>query len=154
MALKVYFRDSNGALSEASTGTTLTNPITTTHDGKEGDEKSILLYLRNDDATKWYSNVTITPVDLIDANPYGDVAYSETGWGVKLNKGGTEPTEAEWDDIDWGEAISMDNVGADGAGDSTTYAPFWYYISCPPNTDAQNKTDIVLKVEYTENTVI
>ena len=154
MALKVYFRDSNGLLSEASTGTTLTNPITTTHDGKEGDEKSILLYLRNDDSTKWYSNITITPVDLVDANPYGDVAYDETGWGVKLNKGGTEPTEAEWDDIDWGEVISMDNIGSDGSGDSTTYNPFWYYISCPPNTNAQNKTDIVLKVEYTENTVI
>lgn len=154
MALEVYFRDSDDALSLATVGTDLTNPITTTHDGKEGDEKATLLYLRNNDATKWYSNIVITPVDLIDADPYGDIAYSETGWGVKLSEGGTEPTEAEWDDLDWGEATSMSDVGSDSIGDSTTYAPFWYFISCPPNTNAQNKTDIVFKVEFTENTVI
>ena len=154
MALTIYFRDSNGSLSLATTGLDLSNPITTSHDGKEGDEKTVLLYVHNDNSAKWYSNIKITPVDLEDANPYGDVAYSETGWGVKLSKGGTEPTEAEWDDIDWGCHIDMDDIGADGLGDATTYYPFWYYISCPPNTNAQNKTDIVLKVEYTENTVI
>ena len=154
MALKVYFRDSDGLLSEATNGTDLANPITTTHDGKDGDEKAIILYLRNDDNTLWYSNIKITPLDLVDANPYGDVGYDETGWGVKLNKGGSEPTEAEWDDIDWGYHIDLDNIGSDGIGDSTTYYPFWYLISCPPNTNAENKTDIVLKVEFTENTVI
>jgi hypothetical protein len=154
MSIGIYFRDSNGILTLASSGTSLVSPITTVHDGKEGDDKTVLLYLRNTDNTKWYSNIRITPVDLEDANPYGDVAYSETGWGVKLSKGGTEPTEAEWEDIDWGEYIDMDNVGSDSVGDSTTYFPFWYLISCPPNTDAQNKVDIVFQVAFTENAVI
>jgi len=154
MSLEVYFRDSNGLMSLATTGTDLSNPITTTHDGKDGDDVPIVLYLRNNESARWYSNIRITPVDLVDANPYGDVVYSETGWGVKLSKGGTEPTEAEWENIEWGSAISMDNIGSDGVGDTSTYYPFWYLISCPPNTNAQNKTDIILRVEATENTVI
>ena len=153
MSLGVYFKDSGGSYSLATTGTDLTNPVTTTHDGKDGDIQTICLYIRNDDSSKWYSNIRITPVDLEDANPYGDVAYSETGWGVKLNEGGTEPTESEWDDIDWGEYVNMDDIGSDSVGDDATYYPFWYLISCPPNTNAQNKTDVVLKVEYTENAV-
>jgi len=153
MALGVYFRDSNGAMSLATNGVDTSNPITTIHDGKDGDTNAIVLYLRNDNATKWYSNILILPLDLIDANPYGDVGYVETGWGVKLNKGGSEPTDAEWADIDWGSHIHMDNVGSGVAGDAATYYPFWYLISCPPNTNAQNKSDIVLNVTYTENAV-
>lgn len=153
MGLGIYFKDSDGNWSKATIGTDKTNPITTTHDGKDGDTKTITLYLRNDDSSKWYSNVTITPVDRIDANPYGDVGYDETGWGVKLNKGGTEPTQGEWNDIDWGSNISMDNIGSNSAADTATYYPFWYLITCPPNENAKNKSDIILKVEYTENAV-
>jgi len=153
MSLGIYFRDSDGNMSLATADGDTTNPITTTHDGKDGDEKTVTLYLRNDDLTKWYSNIVITPVDLVDANPYGDVGYTETGWGVKINKGGDQPTDAEWGDVDWGDHIHMDNIGSSVAGDNATYYPFWYLISCPPNSPAQNKSDIVLKVEFTENAV-
>lgn len=148
MALKLYYKDSLGAYSEITSGSDFSNPVTTTHDGKIGDIKTVCLYIRNDDVALWYSNVEILPVDLVDANPYGDVAYDETGWGVKLNEGGTEPTTAEWNDIDWGRKISVEDIE-----DSTTYFPFYYLISCPPNTNAQNKSDIILRVSYTENAV-
>ena len=153
MGLKLYYKNSLDVFVEASIGDDTSDPVTTTHDGKDGDVSVMDLYIRNDDAAKWYSNIIITPVDLIDAYPYGDVSYSETGWGVKLSPGGTEPTLAEWEDINWGEAISMENVGSDSAADTTTYFPLWYLISCPPNTDAQNKEDIILRVDYTENAV-
>lgn len=154
MALKLYYKNSSGSFVEASTGNDMATPITTTHEGKTGDTKTLDLYIRNDDVSKWYSNITVLPVDLIDANPYGDVSYTETGWGVKLSKGATEPTENEWEDVNWGSQITMDNIGSDGAYDTTTYFPFWYLVSCPPNTNAQNKEDIVLQVDYTENAVI
>ena len=153
MSLGIYFRDSNGALSLVSSDGDQTNPVITTHNGKDGDVSTVALFLRNSDSTKWYSNIKITPVDLIDANPYGDVGYIETGWGVKLSKGGVEPTTAEWEDIDWGDYIEMDNIGSDGNGNIGTYYTFWYLISCPPNESAKNKSDIVLKVEFTENAV-
>jgi hypothetical protein len=153
MALKLYYKNSSEVFCPVSTGDSLASPITTTHNGKTGDEQMVLLYIRNDNSAKWYSNIRITPVDLVDPTPYGDVGYTETGWGVKLSKSGLEPTQAEWEDIIWGDPITIDNIGSDLAGDHTTYSPFWYLISCPPNTNAQNKTDIALRVEYTENTV-
>ena len=153
MTIKMYYKE-NDVFIEVTSGTDVTNPITTTHNGKSGDQKSVCLYLRNDDVAKWYSNIIVRPVDLVDPEPYGDIAYNETGWGVKLNPGGTEPTETEWVDILWGEPINMSNIGSDSAYDITTYSPFWYLISCPPNMDAQNKSDIVLNAEFTENTVV
>ena len=83
MGLKLYFKNENDQFEEV----TSENPISTTHNGKTGDIKTIQLYIRNDDSTKWFSNIIIKPIDLIDANPYGDVGYTETGWGVKLSSG-------------------------------------------------------------------
>ena len=154
MGLKLYYKNSLDVFVEASVGNDVATPVTTTHDGKNGSVATMNLYIRNDDATKWYSNIVVIPVDLVDANPYGDVGYTETGWGVKLNSGGTEPTENEWEDITWGLRISMSDIGSNVAEDITTYFPFWYLISCPPNIDAQNKEDIVLRIEYSENAVV
>jgi len=153
MSIKMYYKEDD-AFVEVTSGDDTTNPVTTTHDGKNGDTRTVCLYLRNDDDTKWYSNIIVKAVDLVDAEPYGDVIYSETGWGVKMSEGGIEPTETEWEDLTWGEEVDMPDIGSDGSDDTTTYFPFWYLISCPPNVPAQNKSDIVLDVEFTENAVV
>jgi hypothetical protein len=153
MGLHLYYKEDDGFVEITDTGD-LTQPLTTVHDGKTGDIQTVQVYLRNDDSSKWFSNVVIKPVDLVDANPYGDIIYTETGWGVKLSKGSEEPTKGEWEDIDWGDSINMDDIGADIGADIATYYPFWFLITCPPNTDAKIKTDIVLNVAYTENSVI
>lgn len=151
--LSIYYKDSEGAYIQVSKGSDLSSPIITNHNGQSSTVVTLPLYLRNDESTRWYSNIRILPFDLEDANPYGDVAYDETGWGVKLSTGGTEPTNAEWEDINWGEEISMSDIGSDSLGDTTTYYPFYYLITSPPNVDAQNKLDITLKTSYTENAV-
>ena len=154
MSLKLYYKNSSGSYVEVSSGDTITSPIPTTHDAKNGDTKVTCLYLHNDGtSTKWYSNIAIRPDDIDKVDSYSDVAYDETGWGIRLSPGSTEPTDSEWDDIDWGSDASMSDVGSDSAADVATYYPVWYLITCPPNTDAQNKTDIILKVLYTENAV-
>ena len=154
MGLKLYYKTEEDSFAAITNNGDLTQPLTTTHDGKTGDEQTVQVYLRNDDATKWYSNIIIKPVDLVDANPYGDIIYSETGWGVKLNKGSEEPTQGEWEDLDWGDSINMENIGSNSLANTATYYPFWFLITCPPNTNAKIKTDIVLNVSYTENSVI
>lgn len=153
MGLKLYYKKNDEFVAITNSGD-LTSPLTTVHDGKTGDTQTVQCYIRNDNSSKYYSNIVITPVDLVDANPYGDVIYSETGWGVKLNAGASEPTEGQWNDLDWGDSISMSNIGASGLPDTTTYYPFWYLVTCPPNTNAKVKTDIVLQVSYTENAVV
>jgi hypothetical protein len=154
MTLSLYYKNENDQFIAVSSGDDISSPITTIHNGKTGDIKTMQLFLRNDDATKWFSNIIIKPIDLVDANPNGDIYYSETGWGVKLSSGSSEPSTGEWEEIIWGEQISMDDIGEDAGADTTTYFPFWYYITCPPNEDVSIKTDIVLNVSYTENSVI
>lgn len=153
MGLGLYYKENDEFKAITDSGD-LTQPLQTIHDGKSGDTQTVQVYLRNDSVSKWFSNIKIKPVDLEDANPYGDIIYSETGWGVKLSAGSEEPTESEWDDIEWGNEIDMGDIGSDDAADTAAYYPFWYLITCPPNTDAKIKTDIVLNVAYTENAVI
>ena len=154
MSLATYYKDSNDQFVEISTDSDLSSTLTTIHDGKTGDIKITQLYIRNDDALKWFSNIIIRPIDLIDSDPYGDIIYTETGWGVKLSAGAAQPSTGEWDDLPWGELINITNIGSDAGADTTTYYPFWYYITCPPNEDVKIKTDIVLDVSYTENSII
>lgn len=153
MGLHLYYKKDDLFITITNLGD-LTQPLTTVHDGKTGDTQTVQVYLRNNDETKWFSNIVIKPVDLEDADPYGDVIYTETGWGVKLSAGSNEPTRGQWDDIDWGNSISMSDIGSDSDYDTATFYPFWFLITCPPNTDAKIKTDIVLNVSYTENAVI
>jgi hypothetical protein len=148
MSLAIYYKDDNDQFVLVSD----TFPISTIHNGRTGDVKTTQLFIRNDDDTKWFSNIVIKPVDLVDANPYGDVGYTETGWGVKLNYSESEPSNGEWLDLSWGEAISISAIGSNLAADKN-YKSFWYYITCPPNEDVKIKTDIVLEVSFTENVV-
>jgi len=153
MGLKLYYKEDD-IFKEITLVGDLTDPLATVHDGRTGDTQTAQVYLRNDDASKWFSNIVIASVDLVDANPYGDVIYTETGWGVKLSPGSEEPTSSEWNDIAWGNEIDMGDIGSDDGADTATYYPFWYLITCPPNTNAVIKNDIVLDVYSTENSVV
>ncbi len=152
MGLSLYYKEDDVFYPITNSGD-LTDPLATIHDGRTGDTQTTQVYIRNDDTDLWFSNIIIRPIDLVDANPYGDIIFTETGWGIKLSAGDDEPTQGEWEDIEWGEKIDMPDIGSDSLADTTTYYPFWYLITCPPNTNAQVKTDIVLNVSYTENSV-
>lgn len=154
MGLKLYYKEDDVFMEVSTSTEDGLDPLTSVHDGKTGSVVSKQLYLRNDNASKWYSNIIVKPIDLVDANPYGDIAYSETGWGIKLSEEADEPSVSEWEDISWGSPIDVIDIGSDSGEDTTTYIPFWYLESCPPNTDAKIKTDIVINVSYTENAVI
>ena len=155
MGLKLYYKNDNDEFVQVSSDTDDgLDPLVSVHDGKKGSVVTKQLYLRNDDSAKWYSNIIVKPVDTVGADPYGDVAYNETGWGVKLSDQENEPSVFEWDDINWGQEIDMLDIGSDSLADTTTYYPFWYLESCPPNEDVKIKDDIVINVAYTENAVI
>jgi hypothetical protein len=152
VGLKLYFKENDEFVAVSQTDQT--SPLATVHDGKTGDVISTQVFVRNDDSDLWFSNIEVLPIDLGEGvAEEGDVSYEDTGWGVKLAVGTEEPTLSMWEDIDWGNTISFSSIGSSVVADTTTYNSFWYMISCPPNTDAQNKDNIVLRVEYTENAV-
>jgi hypothetical protein len=140
MALSLYYKNDQDQFVEV----TDTTPITTIHNGRTGDKKTIQLFIRNDDETRWFSNIIVKPEN---------VTYEITGWGVKLYPGDSCPSVSLWEDITWGSQIDIEDIGSDEAADTSLYSSFWYYITCPPNEPVIIKKDISLKVSFTENIV-
>lgn len=118
------------------------NPITTTHNGRIGGTKELLLFLRNDDPAFNTTNITVQPTDL--SAPPNDVDGS-SGFGVKLRAGATKPTDEEWAATSFATLVSIPDLN-----NPNIYAPFWYQTTLPSNTDVQTKTDIGLQVTFTK----
>lgn len=154
MALEPYIYDSSiSDYVKLSVDGSFGNPLKTTHNGKYGDVVIVKVFLRNDDSAVYYKDISVYAQDSEGTGIYEDVSYNETGWGVKLKEGNTEPSQAEWDDILWANTISIPDLGSPGTPDTSSYRPFWYLITCPPSSEAQNKKDIQLKVDYIEESV-
>jgi hypothetical protein len=121
-----------------------TNPLSHTFDGVTGGIVEQKYYVRNDDAAVTYSGITLQAVDtggfgLVDSN----------GYEWKLSAGNDQPLEQEWDSLAAGNTISL---AYDGAGDISTYLPFWLRIKVPRGVTVQSFDSVVLRLEATETT--
>ena len=85
------------------------DPLRSFHDGNLGGEHEQKIYVRNSDALKYYTSVTLK---------YNGTVATSNGWSVKFTKGERQPTEAEWDLVASGATISLDDIGAPGAAAS------------------------------------
>jgi len=152
MALNLYREVSTGTylLYQESGGSSEVLPIITTHDGVLGEVVELRIFVRNDDITEYYENIQVTPV----CNSLPDETIgTANGHGVKLFAGNTQPTEAQWEAIDYGAAIDLDDLGSSGLGDTYSYLPFWYRAEVPAGTLANNKENIVLRLSYVANAI-
>jgi len=152
MTLAVYKEVSEGIYVKAKEWGILdpeTSPISTTHDAVLGEVVEIKLFVRNDDALKYYTTTVVSPV-VKDGTD--DVSGIVTGHGVKLCYSPIQPTEAEWDAIDYGTTITIGAIGESGLGDTSSYLPFWCRVEVPP-TGAGNKENITLKIAALEHAV-
>jgi hypothetical protein len=125
-------------------------PMRFTHDGELGSTVENRLYVGNDDETEYYTYITVYPESTTSQD---DVSGTATGWGVKLAAGSVQPTEAEWDATDYGNTISISNIGTVSVSDIDTKLPFWVRVECPPGTPADTKTNIALTISSTGNAV-
>jgi hypothetical protein len=105
-----------------------TNPITTSH-SISGGSQTLQLWLYNDSSSKRYESIQILPEDL--------VSTSEASWIQMSSDGSTF--------LSGGAALSMANIS-----DSNVAKPFWIKVTTPAVGDSMNKTDIKLKVSFTE----
>jgi hypothetical protein len=128
------------------TDDTYSDPLRTVHDGKLGGSYDALIYVRNEDVTLYYTDVTIGPV----SNSYDDLAaeWGETGFGLKLIYGERQPTETEWDQVKSGESIVVPNIGTTSAADTQNFFPVWVRSICPGKTPAQIKTNLSVKLAF------
>lgn len=105
-----------------------TNPIVSSHP-ISGGSQTISLYLFNDNSTKRYEAIQILPEDL--------VSTSEASWIQMSSDGSTF--------LSGGAALSMANIS-----DSNVAKPFWIRVTTPAVAESQNKSDIKLKINFTE----
>lgn len=127
-----------------------TDPLRTVHNGKSGGAQETLIYIRNDDISKWYSDLVLSYENSIN-DDYG--LNSSTGWSVKFLKGTRQPTEGEWSQIESNESILIDDIGNNTVADITQYHPIWIRVYCPGNSKAQIREGQRLILFYTEHLV-
>lgn len=125
--------------------------ILTAHNGVRGESVDVLLYLRNDNSSYYYSNLVISVVD--SGGTDDTLGVYGTGRGVKLSAGSRQPTIVEWDNVLAGDFIDMSDIGSTSSADTTTYYPFWIRVIVPGNLPAQTYTDLALAVSASEHLV-
>ena len=118
------------------------NPLAAIFNGRTGQSRDTLLYLRSDSDILAYTSIVIKPVLLTGGK---DLIAGSAGYSWKLSKGATQPTVAEWNEIVASNSISMDDLS-----DSTTYSAFWLRRVVPTNAETQSATHASLQIVATE----
>jgi len=153
--LHVYELVSPGSYEVISEDGALTNPVTSTHDGKVGETTEMKLYVGGDDNTKTYTNIRVSAMSTAGAlveiasvdHAAGGSGRGTSGWGVKLLVDpGYDPKESDWA-INYGMTIDIADITASAA---TTKRPFWFRIESPAGIRVENKTSISLILQFVE----
>lgn len=128
----------------------LSSPFAITFDGRTGGFKETKLYVRNDDATKYYTGLELSLTDATDRNITVNTA---DGFVWKLSAGDTKPTFNDWLNTAPGNSISLNDIGSSGSPDTSTYLPFWVFIQVPEGLDIQLFTGVSFTLSGEENLV-
>lgn len=140
MSLHIYkTADVNDEVSEDGT---FTNPIRHSGDGRLGQVIERRYFVRNDSASREYTEITVTPVDLETPS----LIDGTGGFSFKMRAGDSQPLEEEWDTISDGNSISIPNIS-----DTTTFSPFWLRIKIPKGAEVKSYDDIRLRISCEES---
>lgn len=125
-----------------------TKPFAITFDGRNGGHKEVRLFLRNDDPTRYYTDLVLSFEDL--ENP-PVTSRPEAGFVWKLSYGDTRPTFNDWSSLPAANSLTaIDDLGSTGNPDTSTYLPFWVFIQVPANLDIQVLTNVKFVIQGNE----
>lgn len=125
------------------------NPLKTSLDGRYGSVRDSLIYVKNNDVSKYYTNLSVSTVYGV----YPDAGeFSNTGWSVKYLYGERRPTEAEWDTAKPDVPLALPDIGSTVAADTTTYHPIWVRVIAPA-APAQRRSSQTINITGRENNV-
>ena len=125
-------------------------PLRSNHNGKPGGPDEKIIYIRNDDPSKFYSNLIVS-YENESAEDYG--IDGSTGWSVKFLYGSRKPSEKEWDSVSAGQSISLPDIGSSEVADTTTYHPIWIRVYCPGDSAVQRRLGQKIRLYFSENNV-
>lgn len=127
-----------------------TGKLRSFHDGFKGQTMEQIIYIRNDDVSRYYTNILVN----YESEVYQDLGpFGTTGWGMKLMYGERRPTEAEWDLVRSIDPLSIPDIGSTDLADTNTYHPVWVRIICPGGEPAQIRESQQLTLAYFERVV-
>jgi hypothetical protein len=126
------------------------NPFSLTFDGRQGGIKQTRLYLRNDDALVYYTNLTVKVQD-IGIEPI--INRPNDGFVWKLSAGDIQPTLNDWANLAPANTISLPDLGDLGSPDISTFLPFWVFVQTPQNLNVQTFDTVSFLVQGEENLV-
>jgi hypothetical protein len=104
------------------------SPLTTQHP-IAGSAVTVNAYIKNDDATKYYTTVAIDPQDTTGSDESSYVQLSSDGVTYQATSA----------------ALSLSDFGSAGTPD-TAVRTIYVKVTTPSVADTQNKTDIFLNV--------
>jgi hypothetical protein len=143
-----------GIYTEANSETLLsqddlfTKPFAITFDGRTGGYKEVKLFLRNDDVTRYYTDLIVSLEDLQDPPV---TSRPEDGFVWKLSYGDIKPTFNDWVNTPAANSLTIPvSIGGLGDPDVSTYLPFWVFIQIPPNLDIQVITGVKFVIQGNE----
>jgi len=137
-------------------------PLSIALDGQAGGGMDFKLYVRNDDTTKYYNNITIAPIDSsggwLVAPVYVDEGETtvllDKGFVWRLKEGEIKPVPEDWCAITAGNTLTLsDTLGTTIVGNTTIYLPFWLRVEIPRRENAATIKSIVLRIQATEHLV-
>jgi len=151
MALHVYEKTGPATYVQISEADAETNPLTSTHHGRDGDTFEQRFYVRSDNIARTDTNIQVL-VDDGTAGAWVDIdpgLGGASGWGIKLMSelpADRDATEEDWAAINYGDPVDIPDIILD----NTTYVTFWYRVESPRAIDIGNKKNIELYIAYTE----
>jgi len=143
--LKIYDADQQEINIDLDTMTAV-DVVRTFHDGKNGGAYEFKMYLKNNNANRYYENITVQ----LGTNSPSFGEFNETGWSVKCLAGESQPSEQEWDLVTSGNVLNMQDIGTTDEANTSSYYAFWVRIYCPGNTEAQIRSTDTIRVSFNE----
>lgn len=111
--------------------------------GYAGGSHEEIIYIRNDSALRWFSNVRVSVV----SGPYdAEGELGASGFSFKFMYGERRPTEAEWDSVESGAALELPDIGDVDAADTSSFVPFWLRCGVPGGTAAQINESFTIRL--------
>lgn len=151
MALHVYEKTGPATYVQVSENDSKTNPLTTTHHGRDGNTFEQRFYVRSDNIARTNTQIQVLVDDgtggaWIDIDP---ALPGASGWGIKLMgelPADRDATEEDWGAINYGDPIDIPDIVLDDA----TYVTFWYRVESPRSINIGNKENIELYIASVE----
>jgi hypothetical protein len=147
MALRVYTKPTESAA--LSVGGDFALPLSLSLDGRTGGVIDRELFIRNDQETRWYEDISVTALGASPALVNGALGFT-----VKFITGTKRPTYEEWCLVGAGNTATFSsNIGNAYDAETGIYLPFWMRMEVPRNEPARVIKDIQIILNAMEHLV-